>query len=340
MQLTESVGADRIASAGSASVTVAAGGAVSAPVAFVISNPAVRPPTLTSLAPASALAGTPGVALLINGAGFVSGSSARWNGAALSTYFRSGSQLSADIPAAALVSAGRYSVTVANSDGGVSNAVEFLALAAGPSVSPDGVVNAASFRPAIAPGALISIYGARLAASNAQAVETSLTTMLAAASVRINGIPAPLLFVGPEQINAQVPYEIQPGTARLVVESNGAAGDAAEFQVSPAAPGVIMISSTTHALAVNLADRSLNGMDSPARPGDYIMVYVIGQGIVDHPVANGPAAGADPLSRPLAPGTVKVGGVAIDTPFAALAWRGAAASQRPHPRRAGRRSRS
>jgi uncharacterized protein (TIGR03437 family) len=318
-QLTAAVAADRLANPGTATVTVAGGGTVSGGVSFSISNPAATAPAITTLSPATETAGAPGVSLLVNGNGFVAGSTVRWNGAALSTTFRSASQLAATVPASAVASPGQWPVTVVNPDGSGSNAVTFQVLPAGPSVAGGGVLNSASSLPAIAPGALISIYGRRLASETAQPAAAPLPTVLGGVTVKINGIAAPLLFVSPAQVNAQVPYEILPGPARLTVESNGVVSEPAEFQVTATAPGVMAIPLTAHALAVNLADGSLNGAERPAKPGDYITAYVIGQGLVDHPVATGAAAAADPLSFPLAAVSVKVGGVGAEVQFAGLA---------------------
>ncbi len=51
-----------------------------------------------------------------------------------------------------------------------------------------------------------------------------LPSTLAGVSVTVNGLKAPLVYVSPVQINAQLPYEIEPGTAIVAVTVNGAAG--------------------------------------------------------------------------------------------------------------------
>jgi len=70
-----------------------------------------------------------------------------------------------------------------------------------------GVVNAASFTPgaAVAPGGIAAAFGAGLAASAASANAVPLPTTLGGVSVTIGGVPAPLFFVAPGQINFQVP---------------------------------------------------------------------------------------------------------------------------------------
>jgi hypothetical protein len=81
-----------------------------------------NPPIPDATAP-----GGPGFVLTINGAGFVSGSTVNWNGGALATGFVSGSQLTATVPAANIVTAGTGAVTVANpSPGGGTSNVAYL----------------------------------------------------------------------------------------------------------------------------------------------------------------------------------------------------------------------
>jgi adhesin/invasin len=76
---------------------------------------------------------------------------------------------------------------------------------------------------------------------------------------------------------------------------------------------------TSHALAVNVSDGSLNSAERPVKSGEYFTAYVTGQGLVDHPVATGAAAPSSPFSLPLAPVQVRIGGQAADIQFAGLA---------------------
>ena len=79
------------------------------------------------LAPSAAVPGSVGVAVIVNGAGFVPGSVVNWNGTALPTAFVNQDELTAAIPASDLVSERTASVTVTSPapGGGVSNAVPF-----------------------------------------------------------------------------------------------------------------------------------------------------------------------------------------------------------------------
>ncbi len=73
----------------------------------------------------------------------------------------------------------------------------------------------------LAPGAVVSIFGANLARKTAVAAAPPLPLTLADTSVSIGGYPAPLYYVSPTQINAVVPAEVEPGKALLSVTSEG-----------------------------------------------------------------------------------------------------------------------
>lgn len=78
------------------------------------------------LVPDSARPGGSQFTLIVNGAGFVSGSSVNWNGRPLQTTFVSATQLTAVVPAANIGAAQTASVTVNNGQpGGSSNSVLF-----------------------------------------------------------------------------------------------------------------------------------------------------------------------------------------------------------------------
>jgi len=82
-------------------------------------------PTISSLNPTCATAGGPQFTLTVNGTNFVSGSTVRWSGTALTTTFVSATQLTATVPPALIAAAGTASITVVTPCGGTSNAQTF-----------------------------------------------------------------------------------------------------------------------------------------------------------------------------------------------------------------------
>ena len=121
-QLTAAISSADIATAGIVSVTVMnpGSGQISNGVAFLVNGP-----NLSSLTPASAIAGGPGFTLTVNGSNFVTGSVVRWNGSSRITTFVSASQLTAAIQASDLTTAGTVAVSVINPGGSTSNSVNF-----------------------------------------------------------------------------------------------------------------------------------------------------------------------------------------------------------------------
>jgi uncharacterized protein (TIGR03437 family) len=192
-----------------------------------------------------------------------------------------------------------------------------LQISAPPVISAGGVVNAASFATSVAPGSLFSIFGNDLSSGTAAATSTPLPGSLAGATVTIGGKPAPLIFASPGQINAQVPYELAPGTtAPVIVTSQGISSPAVNVTVANAAPGVFQFGQK-HAVVQN-QDYTTNTPDNPAAAGSYVVVYLTGGGRLDNPVPTGAVAPGDPLSHTMAPVTVTVGGSAAEVVFAGL----------------------
>ena len=255
---------------------------------------------------------------MVWGSGFLPGAAVQWDGAPLPTAFVSDTQLTASV-AAVLIAVQRTVGTAVTVPGGISNTVIFDIRLPTPFTATAGVVNAASGLPSIAPGSLISIYGVDLAAGSGAAGSIPLPTSLNETSVTINGVLAPLLFTSPTQINAQVPFETPVGNATLVAVVAGQKSAAVTFNVTATGPGVLMQPQSNHAVAQNYSDWSVNAPQNAAAPGQYVVVYLTGQGLVDNPVATGAAPPASPPSVPLAAAQAKIGGSAADIQFLGLA---------------------
>jgi Leucine-rich repeat (LRR) protein len=127
-QLQAAVPAGLIAQAGQATITLSTTGNVSGSATVSINPGSVpSPPTVTTLSPGSATAGSSGIELTVNGSNFVSGSVVRWIDSDRLTTFISSTQLRASIPASDLTVMGIASVTVFSpSGGGLSNGKIFF----------------------------------------------------------------------------------------------------------------------------------------------------------------------------------------------------------------------
>jgi hypothetical protein len=122
---------------------------------------------------------------------------------------------------------GSYSGTIRIVAGGNSVDVPVKLTKTGIELSPSGppamsaVVSGASQRPGKAsPGEIVSLYGFPLGPAEEKSYEVSggkLTTRLNSTRVLFDGIPAPLLYVSPAQINAIVPYEVAGKSSVVIV---------------------------------------------------------------------------------------------------------------------------
>src|SRR5580658_4431985 len=168
-----------------------------------------------------------------------------------------------------------------------------VATAQTPFVEPGGVVDAASFTAPAVPGSLVSIFGSNLASANTSATTIPLPLTLGNVSVTFNNIAAPLLFVSPQQINAQLPWQV-PTTGQVsVVVTNGTAASAPQaVQVGSFSPSLFTIGG--YAVAINpdgtLAAPigAIPGFAShPATPGDALVLLGSGFGAVNPSATTG-----------------------------------------------------
>jgi uncharacterized protein (TIGR03437 family) len=161
-----------------------------------------------------------------------------------------------------------------------------------------GVSNTASGQQAYAPGMVMSIYGTQLGSFAQSAGTIPLPQYLAGFQATINGTIAPLYYVSPNQVNVQIPYETQTGTATLEV-GNPYQNVTYTFQVAAAAPGIFM-----------LADGSVNPSSSGAR-GQIVTLYITGDGKLTPVGTTGAAPTGRVAPKPAQAVTVTVGDVAV-----------------------------
>jgi uncharacterized protein (TIGR03437 family) len=189
-----------------------------------------------------------------------------------------------------------------------------------PAVAANGVLLPfdSQIGPALAPGAVVSIYGSNLAGVAAQAGSVPLPTSMNGVGVRIGGLAAPLFYVSSGQINAQIGFELDAlKQYQVVVNSNGAVSAPQTIQLTAATPALAAFPDGG-VIAQHWADSSLITAASPARPGEYIVLYLVGMGPTDYPVATGAASPVNPLARVISAPVVTLGGNPVQTLFAGL----------------------
>ncbi len=147
-----------------------------------------------------------------------------------------------------------------------------------PRINTGGIVNAASSLPApdnfVSPGAIVSIYGTGFSNETREVRPGDLSGVflpdtLAGVSVFFGPVPGPLFYVSPQQINAQVPFTLQPGDWDVKVRFQNL--EAAERAVvRPYSPGLFSV--------LRHADGTVVSRDAPARPGEVVMLFGTGFG--------------------------------------------------------------
>jgi len=187
--------------------------------------------------------------------------------------------------------------------------VFFTVVEQGPPIASfGGVVNNATFAAGdpIPQGGIAAVFGEQLSSEGpTEGTELPLVKELGGAKVFVNGQQVPLYFSSYGQINFQMPYETPAGEVRVQVVREDQTGNTVTVQVVQRNPRILTFLGN-YAIAVN-QDGTFPVPPTPgipsrrARPGDVLVIYAIGFGQTDPPVASGEAAPADPLAwiRPL-----------------------------------------
>jgi uncharacterized protein (TIGR03437 family) len=205
-----------------------------------------------------------------------------------------------------------------------------------PMVYAGGIVNSASFAPAgtpgsaVAPGSLVSIFGTNLANVTMSADRTPLPLALGGTSVTVDGIPAPLLYVSPGQINAQIPrgvVVIFNAPVAVVVTTAVGVSEPAQVKVTNSGLGLFTVdaSGCGRGAVQNIAADgtvSFNSRENSAEPGGIITVW--GTGLTT--TYSLPPEGEPAPSDPPADSYIQPGAYLYDTPAGVL-WGGLAPFQ-------------
>ena len=350
-QLTAPVGANLIASAGTAAVTVSSGGKTTGAVSFIVnaasvpatfsnqrvttqappSSGCILPTAVTSFTTTDATAylyfnGTTSATDLISynwlapDGTTVAGSN--WSQQAGSFCFNGASLPIANLATAKL---GTWQARVYD-NGVIEFTVPFTVNAAGtapPVVS--AVRNGASYSSGtVSPGEIVSIVGTGMGpaalASNTFSSAGILGTQLSGTAVTFNGIAAPLIYTSATALAVIVPYEVSGSTnAQMVVNYQGRVSSTLTIPVATSAPGIFTANSSGSGAIASLNQNGLlNTASAPATPGSIIVFYVTGEGQLTPGGVDGKLAGS-PIPHPILPVTVTIGGVAASVAYSGSA---------------------
>lgn len=172
----------------------------------------------------------------------------------------------------------------------------------------------------IAPGELVTLRGNHFGPDTGQSgtVDSSglLPTSLGGVRVFFDDIPAPLLYVQSQQINAQAPFELAGKTSTSVhVEYQGVPGQTAKIQVQEAAPDFFWGSPSTEGVIFN-SDGTPNSPSNPAAAGSAVWILGTGGGAFAPPLLTGAMTPIAPLSQLALPATVWVDGAMAQVVYA------------------------
>ena len=170
---------------------------------------------------------------------------------------------------------------------------------------PESILSAASLLPGpVAPGEIVTLFGSLPQAS---------------LELLFNGVPAPILYAGLDQVNAIVPFSVDPGaTLHLEARNNGRVIAQASLAAAPVAPAAFTLSGTGIGPgAVLNQDYSLNSVANPAAAGSIIMIYGTGFGALDPPAVDGQAPGA--AAATVLPVTAAIADIPAEVTYAGAA---------------------
>ena len=209
--------------------------------AYVLSIP--NAPTITSLSPASAVAGGAAFTLTVNGTNFVSGATVQWGSTALTTTFVSATQLTAAVPASLIANAGSANVTVTVS-GSTSTGATF------------------TISPAALPPTITSLSPASTTAGGAAFTLTiSGTNFDSGTTVQWGTTALARTYVSATQLTAVVPANLiaAPGSATVTVTSSGGTSAGATFTITAVVPTITSLSPTSTTAGGSAFTLTVNG---------------------------------------------------------------------------------
>jgi minor extracellular serine protease Vpr len=195
-----------------------------------------------------------------------------------------------------------------------------------PTMSSSGVANAASgdaTKP-VAPGSYISIFGSGLSdfTDGAQTSRLPLSIDLATVSFDVPSarlsVPGHLTYASPNQVNVQVPWELQgQSAAQVKVTIDYSNGNVVTVPLADYSPAFFEIG--TGVAAALDSNFQVIGASNPAKRGQTVQLYANGLGPVTNQPASGDPAPASPLAMTKSQPVVSIGGQQAAISFSGLA---------------------
>jgi large repetitive protein len=199
-----------------------------------------------------------------------------------------------------------------------------------PTLAPGGTLN--NLNPVVgaplSPGTIAQVYGTGLAPAAASTGPAPLPIKFGTTFALVGATQAPLYSLSSGQINIQIPYEVAANQQTPIILSvNNALTLPLMLNMVAAAPGVLSDDKGPNGPSFQdgagiVAQHSSNGTlvssTSPAAPGEYLVMYLVGMGATNPAVASGAETPTAPLSYATAQPTVTVGSQTSTILFAGL----------------------
>lgn len=175
------------------------------------------------------------------------------------------------------------SVAVLNPDGVRTPLRKFTRPGTARSVT---AVSAANYSPeSLAPESITAAFGTNLATGPGVAETLPLPATINGTSVRVNGVPASLFFVAPEQVNFLVPEGTLTGNAVVEIVSGDNILSRGTFNLALAAPSLFTSNAQGAGAPAALATKdgvlyaivgNPDGTANPVEAGDYLVLFGTG----------------------------------------------------------------
>lgn len=202
-------------------------------------------------------------------------------------------------------------------------------------MSIHSVLNGASFGPGISAGSWVTVFGENLAPTTrtwraGEIVDGVLPTQLDGLQVLLNGKPAAVYFISPEQLNVQAPDDMALGPVSVEVIRGDGSRAMSMAELLAASPAFFLFEPENRRyLAAVHTDGTFVGKPNlfggavtarPAKPGDVLLLFGTGFGPTEPAVpAGNVVSGAVPLRDSA---RVLMGGIQADVLFAGLSGAG------------------
>ncbi len=199
-----------------------------------------------------------------------------------------------------------------------------------PTLAPGGTLN--NLNPVVgaplAPGTIAQVYGSGLAPAAVSTGVAPLPTVFNNTFAMVGATQAPLYSLSSGQIDLQIPSELTaPQQLPIVLSINNALTLPVALDIVPAAPGVLSandgptppsLQNGAHLIAQHSADYSLVSSSNPAKPGEYLVMYLVGMGATNPSVPSGQATPSTTPAAVTNQPTVTVGSQPSNVLFAGL----------------------